>query len=202
MEELNSKLNAYKIPIGFFVVGVVLLIGGLFSSNLIGKPEPKIEFPKESIVSQSSLDEIKIDVSGAVNSPGVFTISENSRIEDAISLAGGFTDKANKEFISKKLNLSQKVTDGLKIYIPFEGEEAGEIRAVGGIGEIAGVSAQGKVGINSADQVSLEALPGIGPVTAKKIIENRPYAKVEELLSKKSVSKAVFTKIKELVDLN
>lgn len=205
MESINEKLNEYKLPIGLLLVGGVLLIGGLFSSNLIKKETPKpTNFPKESIVLESTLTDIKIDVAGAVNKPGVFSLNKEARVEDAIKLAGGFSDSASKEYVSKRLNLSQKITDGLKIYIPFEGESAsvGVIGGVRAIGEVAGISAQGKIGINSADQASLESLSGIGPVTAKKIIDNRPYASLEELLSKKAVSKSVYTKILELVDLN
>lgn len=203
MEDLNQKLNEYKVPLGFTFVGLVLLLGGLFSSNLINKKEPAPNFPKESIVSQSNLSEIKIDVSGAVNSPGVFTLDKNSRIEDAIRLSGGFSELASREFISKKLNLSQKVTDGLKLYIPFEGEEGSTgTAAVAGAAISDSPSGNGKIGINSADQASLETLPGIGPVTAKKIIDNRPYSSLEELLTKKSVSKSVYTKIADSIDLN
>jgi competence protein ComEA len=205
MEEFNEKLNQYKIPFGLLLVGGVLVAGGLFSSNLIQKEQPK-EFPKESILSQSNLTEVKIDVAGAVNNPGVFTLSKESRIEDAIKLAGGFTESADKEYISKGLNLSQKISDGQKIYIPFEGEMGlVSVPAVAGAAtslSSKNASLQGKVGINSADQASLEALPGVGPVTAKKIIDNRPYASLEELIDKKSVSKSVYVKILELVDLN
>ncbi len=202
MERFNEQLNEYKLPIGLLVLGGVLLIGGLFSSNLIKKQEaPK--FSKESIVSESSLKDVKVDVSGAVGRPGVFTLDKDSRIEDAIKLAGGFSGNANKEYISKRLNLSQKISDGLKIYIPFEGDNGVVVgRGVITSGTVAGASTAGKIGVNSADQASLESLPGIGPVTAKKIINNRPYASLEELLSKKAVSKSVYTKILELVDLN
>lgn len=206
MEGFNQKLNEYKLPIGLLLLGAVLLIGGLFSSNLIQKKETPKNFPKESIVSESQLSDVKIDVSGAVNNPGVFSLNKESRIEDAVKLAGGFSENASKEYVSKHLNLSQKISDGLKIYIPFEGEDSlgvgvvGKVGAVGG--EVAGVSASGKIGINSADQASLEGLPGVGPVTAKKIMEKRPYASLEELLSKKAVSKSVYTKILELIDLN
>lgn len=203
MEGLNQKLNEYKWPLGLFLVGGVMLIGGLFSSNLIQKEKHRESFPKESLVTKSELSEIKVDVSGAVNSPGVFSLNKDLRVEDAIKKAGGFSENANKEYISKSLNLSQKITDGLKIYIPFEGDPpaGGLVRSVQS-GAVAGVSTQGKIGVNGADQASLESLPGIGPVTAKKIIDNRPYASLEELLSKKAVSKSVYTKILELVDLN
>lgn len=203
MEGINDKLNEYKLPIGLLLVGGVLLIGGLFSSNLIQKKETTPGFPKESIVSESSLTEVKIDIAGAVNNPGVFSLAKDSRVEDAIKSAGGFSENANKEYVSKRLNLSQKITDGLKIYIPFEGEPASGGAGQGSIAGVAtSISSIGKIGINSADQASLEALPGVGPVTAKKIIDNRPYATLEELLSKKAVSKSVYTKILESVDLN
>lgn len=204
VEALNQKLSEYKIPIGLLVLGGVLLIGGLFSSNLIKKDSStQGNFPKESIVSQSSLSEVKVDIAGAVNNPGVFSLNKEARIEDAIKLAGGFNPNVNEEYVSKHLNLSQRITDGLKIYIPFEGEGLGGGTGVGVIaGAATSVSATPKIGINSAQQGSLESLPGIGPVTAKKIIDNRPYGSLEELLSKKSVSKSVYTKILELVDLN
>ena len=206
MDRINEKLNEYRIPIGLLLVGGVLLVGGLFSSNLVSsKKEEASSFPKESIVKESDLTEVKIDVAGAVNSPGVFSLPKEARIEDAIKLAGGFNPNVDRVFVSTKLNLAQKVSDGLKIYIPFEGDEAGVTGTIGGIrenGEVAGVSASGKVGVNSADQASLETLPGVGPVMAKKIIDNRPYNSIEELLNKKAVTKSVYSKILEFVDLN
>lgn len=201
METLNEKLNEFKLPIGLLLVGGVLVIGGLFSSNLLQKEKPKEDFPRESIVSESTISEFKVDVSGAVNNPGVFSLDKESRIEDAIKLAGGFDPEASKEFVAKNLNLSQKISDGLKIYIPFEGEKL-SISNPAVAGAATSVSASGKIGINSADQASLESLPGVGPVTAKKIIDNRPYSEIADLLSKKAVSKSVYTKISELVDLN
>lgn len=200
MEGFNQKLNEFKVPLGLFLLGGVLLVGGLFSSNLISPKETVKDFPKESMVSEADLAGVKIDVAGAVNSPGVFMLSKEARIEDAIKMAGGFNPNVNKEYVSQKLNLSQKVTDGLKVYIPFEGDEGISIPAVAGAA--ASESMTGKVGINSADQATLETLPGVGPSTAKKMIEKRPYGAIEELISKKAVSKSVYSKILEMVDLN
>lgn len=202
MDKFNEKLNEFKLPIGLLLVGGVLLVGGLYSSNL-AKPSKSVEIPKKSIVSDSELNEVKVDVAGAVNSPGVFTLSKESRIEDAIRLAGGFNPNVDKQFVAGKLNLAQKVSDGLKIYIPFEGDVVGITGIASTMGsEVAGVSTTGKIGINSANQEVLEKLPGVGPATAKKIIDNRPYATVEELLSKKAVSKGLYSKILDLIDLN
>ena len=206
MDKVNEKLNEFKIPLGLLLLGGVLLVGGFFSSNMALKKEEPDNFPKESIVSESQLNDVKVDVAGAVNAPGVFTLSKESRIEDAIRLAGGFNANVDKKFVAAKLNLSQKVTDGQKIYIPFEGDFVGTTGMTSTTGttgsEVAGVSATGKIGINSAGQAELEELPGVGEVTAKKIIENRPYNSIEALLSKKAVSKGLYSKIIELVDLN
>lgn len=210
MDRVNEKLNEYKLPLGLLLVGGVLLIGGFFSSNLVSpKDEASEDFPKESIVSDSNLNDVKVDVAGAVNAPGVFSLPKESRIEDAIRMAGGFNANVDRGFVASKLNLAQKVTDGLKIYIPFEGDPtsqgfAGQGPTTAGQGEVAGVAISwtGKIGVNSADLSLLETLPGVGEVTAKKIMEGRPYAEVGELLSKKAVSKGVYSKIVDLIDLN
>ncbi len=195
MESLNEKLNIYKVPIALCLVGLVLLIGGIVTSGLFTKPK---EYPKESIVEKSSTisQGIKIDLSGAIITPGVYSLDKDARVEDAIKAGGGFRQNANKEFISKNLNLSQKLNDGQKIYIPFEGEQALSTPS-----QVAGAST-GKVSINLGSQSELEALPGVGPVAASKIINTRPYGLIEELVSKKAITKSVFEKIKDQILLN
>lgn len=172
----------------------MLIVGGLFSSGLLStkkNPSQAEIFPKESLVSKSF---IKVDISGAVLKPGVISLEPGSRVEDVINLAGGFSKEANNEYISKSLNLSQKISDGQKIYIPFQGENFTSP-------QVAGVSTNGKIGLNSGTGSELESLPGIGPVTAGKIINARPYSDISELLSKKVVSKSVYEKIKDSVEI-
>lgn len=185
-----SLLDKFKLPIALSLVGIVLIIGGIFASNLT-KLNPKT-YPKESLVDSQKL--ISVDVAGAVKNPGVFKLKDGARIEEGIKAAGGFAENANQEYISKYLNLAQKLADGSKVYIPFQGEQVSGSQA-----GVAGSSSQVKVNINSASQAELEALPGIGPATASKIISGRPYQTVEELQGKKVVSNAVFEKIKEIV---
>lgn len=193
MENFNwrEKLDQFKLPIALSLVGIVLIIGGMFASGLT-QAKPK-EFPKESLVESQKI--ISVDVSGAVVKPGVYQLGDGSRIEDAIKEAGGFTETANGEYISKYLNMAQKLVDGSKVYVPLEGEQASGAKNVGTVAGVASANAQ--VNINTAVQAELEALPGIGPVTASKIISDRPYGKVEDLLDKKVVSKSVFEKIKD-----
>lgn len=190
-DNLLPLLERFKLPIALSFLGLVLIIGGIFSSGL--NKQKNNEFPKESLVEGVKL--LSIDVSGAVLNPGVYKLKDGSRIEDGIKAAGGFLEEASFEYISKSLNLAQKLTDGSKLYIPFKGESYS-----GGVsGSVAGTNTQAKVNINASTQGELEALPGIGPVTASKIISNRPYQQIEELVGKKVVGKAVFEKIKDLV---
>jgi competence protein ComEA len=208
VEGLNDKLNQYKLPIALSLVGIVLIIGGIFSSGLtstFSQSSSKATYAKSSPKASSSPSEqvsskvIKVDISGAVREPGVYTLNKDSRVEDALRLSGGFAASASGEYISRQLNLSQKLSDGQKIYIPFEGEKlVGSV--AGAATNLAGV--QGKVAINSATTDQLDSLPGVGPVTVQKIIAGRPYQDLQELVIKKAVSKSVYDKIKDLVDLN
>lgn len=192
MDGFLEKLEQFKLPIMLCVLGVVLILGGIFASGL--NKTQKREFPKESLV--DSRKTISVDIAGAVNNPGVYQLKEGSRIEEAISTAGGFAESANREYISKYLNLAQKLSDGSKIYVPFAGDPA-PVGAVQGV--VAGTQVQSQVNINTATQAELEALPGIGSVTASKIISDRPYQKIEDLLDKKIVSKSTFEKIKDSI---
>lgn len=189
----REKLEKFKLPIGLSLVGIVLMLGGIFSSGLTNS-QPK-SFPKESLVETQKTN--SVDVSGAVTNPGVYQLKDGARIEDAIKAAGGFSQDANKVYISKSLNMAQKLSDGTKVYVPFEGESG----VSGQGGAVAGTTAQAKVNINTALQSDLENLPGIGPVTASKIISDRPYQAVEDLLNKKVVSKAVFEKNKDMISV-
>lgn len=189
MDRINSLLDQYKIPIALSIIGVILIIGGIFSTGL-NKSKPK-SYPKDSIITKEQA-QISIDVSGAVLSPGVYKLSSDSRIEDAIRLAGGFAENADKEYISKSINLAQKISDGSKIYIPSDGE-----RSVSTTSNVIGVSSQGKVNINTSSSSELEALSGIGIVTAGKIIAARPYQDITDLVSKKVIGNSLFEKIKD-----
>ncbi len=203
MDKLKELVSSYRLPIAFTLLGVVLLGGGITSnfSQIASSSIKAEELPKASLVSAENITkDITVDVSGAVKSPGVYKFEKDSRVEDAIRQAGGFSEQAHKQFVSKSLNLATKLIDGQKIYIPFEGELASIAPIATTAALIPSVSNQtiqsGIVKLNSSSQSELEELNGVGPVTAKKIIDGRPYNTVGELLSKKVVSKSVYEKIK------
>ncbi len=197
MESINEFISRYKIPILLSFVGLVLIVGGILSSGLIVEPKStkKSSYSPQSVVNSSQINQIKVDISGAVNNPGVHDVSAESRVEDAIKSAGGFSASASAEFVNKTLNLSAKVSDGQKIYIPFKGENG-----PAAMGE--SFQSGGKISLNSGSLSEFDSLSGVGMVTAQKIINNRPYFVIEDLLVKKVVSKSVFEKIKDSLVVN
>ena len=130
--------------------------------------------------------EMVVDVSGAVEKPGVYRLGQGSRIVDALAAAGGLSSEADRDFLSKTINLSQVITDGMKVYVKPIGDDKGKMEQTGGVGEIGEI-----IYINSASKEELESLWGVGEVRAEAIIAGRPYSSVEELLTKKILPKNV-----------
>lgn len=196
--ELSRLLDRYKIPLGISLVGLVLLIGGLVSSGVVQKSLVKSTQVPETNSGQVLSRTIKVDISGAVRNPGVYELPFDARMEQALTAAGGVVPEVNQEYLSKSINLAQKLSDGMKIYLPFQGDPT---TGSGQGGTVAGASAAGTVSLNQASLSQLEALPGIGPVSAQKIIDNRPYGSIEELLIKKVIGKATYEKIKNKISI-
>ncbi|MBD1222861.1 ComEA family DNA-binding protein [Virgibacillus halodenitrificans] len=118
---------------------------------------------------------IMVDIKGAVAKPGVFEMPVESRVNDAIKLAGGFTADADQS----QVNLAQKVQDEMIINIPVIGEEPFTQ------GEVSSIQTE-KLSINYATQEEIETLNGIGPAKAQAIIQFREehgfFSTAEDLL--------------------
>ena len=131
-----------------------------------------------------------VDVTGAVAHPGVYRLAAGSRTVDALLAAGGMTGEADLD----ALNKAAPIRDGQRIYVPRPGET---IPAGGG-----GSDAQLKIDVNHATAAELEALPGIGPTTAARIVRSRgghPFTRIEELQTRGLVTARVFADIKDMV---
>lgn len=201
----------YYLPIAILVCGLILLSIGMI--QLLSSPAKLNEndtlntsLDQSStpiVVKQNSLE---VDVEGGVVSPGLYSLPSGSRIKDALIVAGGLSDEADRNAVAKQLNLAVKVTDGGKIYIP----KIGEIPAAASTGNISSGdnsmndvlgTTTGLININTASADELESLPGVGQVTAQKIIDGRPYGAVEDMLSRKVVGNSVYQKIKDKVSV-
>ena len=106
-----------------------------------------------------------IDVAGAVRRPGLYRLRSGSRIDDAIAAAGGPTPEAQLDTV----NLAAPIADGEQILVPGRGA-AGAAAAAASPPAAAGSSPTAPLDLNTATLEQLEALPGIGPVTAQKIL--------------------------------
>lgn len=136
-----------------------------------------------------------VDVAGAVRRPGLYSLREGSRINDAISAAGGPTAKAQLAAV----NLAAPIADGQQVVVPARGAVASAAASP----PAAGSAPSAPLDLNSATLEQLEALPGIGPVTAQKILDYRqahgPFHAVAELEGVPGIGPAHMAQLKDLV---
>jgi len=191
LDEATSFIKKNFLVLALVFCGLILLSIGLYQSFF--NQQEAILLPENTLEKATNTQQqLMVDVAGAVQKPGVYALDANSRVQDALIKAGGLSSQADREYIAKTINLAQVLSDGMKIYIPVVGSVVS--------GEVGGAST-GKVNINTASAATLDTLSGVGPVTIDKIISQRPYGSVEELLSKKSVTTSVYEKIKDEVSV-
>ncbi len=122
---------------------------------------------------------ITVAISGAVQVPGVYELPWGSRLTDLITEAGGLSYDAESTLI----NPAELLDTGSNIFIPsitiYKGEDL--------------------ISINSATQVELESLPGIGPSTANKIVRGRPYNRLEDLLRVSGIGEKTLDRLRPLI---
>lgn len=180
---------------GVVVVGAVgVMLSGYGVWEAVRPREAVVEIVEEG--EHGEPQSIYVDVAGAVERPGVYTLASGSRVGEALAAAGGLSAQADRNYVTRYLNLAEKVADGAKIYVPLIGES--ESSANQQISESVS-HGEGKVNINTASVSELDSLWGIGEARAQAIVDNRPYSSVEELESKAGIPSNVYEVIKERV---
>ena len=148
---------------------------------------------------------ITVDVDGAVMRPGLLTLPAGSRVGDAVAAAGGFTASADAR-AAASLNLAAPLVDGSQVSVLDRAAAAATGPATPGWDTASGPAvASGPIDLATATAAQLDTLPGIGPVTAQKILGARdeaPFASVDDLLKRNVVGPSTFEKIKSLVTVN
>jgi competence protein ComEA len=172
---------------------IAIFIAVALASTFIvtrGRSEP-IVAPAPIVVAPVQMT---IDVSGGVKQPGVYSLPANSRVVDAIAAAGG----ANSGTDLSDINLARILKDGEQIYVE---PAAIAVKSYGASPRV--VRKSGPININRATAKELDALPGIGPVLAARIVAyrktNGPFSTIEDLQKVSGIGGAKFTEFKSKV---
>lgn len=212
MAQLNKKIIAVAVAVVFCV---------LASFWPQQREENMLELEQQAMQTEEAAAEAKITVyvSGAVAKPGLHEIAPGSRAVDAIEAAGGMTEEANKD----RVNLAKICKDGMQVNVPrlsakelrklkqaqnvYAGENVNAaVNAVQTVNYVPAVQQDngGKIHLNSATLEELEELPGVGEVTAQRIVEYRNlhgFNKIEDIMNVKGIGQAKFNKMRPYLDL-
>lgn len=205
-----------KRKMTMITVAVAFVAGGIYFFSQQGEDPADTEdifsvTAKEAEMEQSVNESaaepeiIKVDVKGAVKSPGIFTAQAGDRVIDLISSAGSFTEKADKD----RINFAQIIEDQMVIYVPEIGEEdKGNLEniQVGTSGDaVTKGTSGGLVNLNTATQEDLQTLTGIGPSKANAILEYREtvgkFKEVDELKQVTGIGDKTFERLRDSISV-
>jgi competence protein ComEA len=180
---------------------VLALVGHRFAQvGAANKPET-VAAPLEPETKTLARPLLVVDVVGEVRRPGLYRLHDGARIADAVRRAGGAKPKADLA----ALNIAAPLVDGIQILVPSRARPAGAPATAGAGGSAAaGTGAPTmQVSLSSATIEELDQLPGIGPVTAQKIVDyrtaNGPFASVDDLDAVPGIGPTRIEQLRELV---
>ena len=193
-----------------WVVGLLaalLVVGSTWSGRPQVEPAPVEPAPTASPAAESpaatppvgvaadSAATVVVSVVGSVARPGLVTLPEGARVADAVTAAGGLLPDADPASV----NLAAVVSDGQQVAVGVPGAVA----AGGTVGGTDAPSGAGPVDLNAATAPDLDALPGIGPVLAQRIVEHRerngPFRTVEQRDDVPGIGPTTYAELAELV---
>ncbi len=195
MEKLNSLRE--KIVIGFLVL--LLIGGGVWRAVETSAPGGEVVLAgqqQQSLSADHDLVEepemITVHLVGAVNNPGVYHLSEGSRVFELLEIGGGFSEDADHEV----LNQARPLLDGEQIYIHRIGETTRSSTVQDG---------GGKININRASASDLTALPGIGDVRANQIVAHREahgfFTDLEQIMDVSGIGQTTFSNMVDQITI-
>jgi competence protein ComEA len=208
----STALVGASVLVVLLVLAGQRLAGAGAASGGAGRSAGATEVAPLEAISTPAAAASRVVVVGAVNRPGLYRLREGSRVADAVSRAGGATRRANLA----ALNLAAPLVDGVQVLVPARVEAAGGsvpggdalAAGAGGVGAGAvgaGTTQAGVMGtlsLATATAEQLDELPGVGPVTAQKILDYRaehgPFRSVDDLDAVPGIGP---TRIEQLRDL-
>ncbi len=215
---LKKKIYRYRFEVILMCLSlIVLIITAILFYQESSATTPIMTMNEHSSTPTRNIQKvIFVDISGAVKKPNVYKMSQGDRLKQLIDQAGGITDDADLFYFNTHFNLAQQLYDEQKVYIPTNVEITNNLLPPELIMLISSLAPQvnklsednadnqtsmqqNQIDINSASLAELESLPSIGQVSAQKIIDNRPYQSIEELLTREVVGEGTWQKIQDLI---
>lgn len=211
LKSLSRRAGLARVPfpvlacvaVACIVLVVLALVRFVPTGSSAGQDFEAPAPAEEQVVDEqdSDVQQVGVDVEGAVASPGLYLVSADARVNDAVAAAGGMTQDADRQ----RVNLAQKVEDGMQVYVPSREEAAaasGAAATGAGQASASGLS-KGKVNLNTASAEELQTLSGIGPSLSQRIIDyrqaNGPFKSVEDLRKVPGIGDTRFKSLKDLV---
>lgn len=169
------------------LAAVALALLAVAGRTLAGAGTATVQPAATLVPEQTAAPKLVVHVAGAVRRPGLYRLAEGKRVADAVARAGGATAPAD----TAAINLAAPLADGMQVLVPR--------RVAGGSGATAG----GRVSLSSATAAELDELPGIGPVTAQKILDYRAehggFRSVEDLDAIPGIGPARVEQLRDVV---
>lgn len=200
---LTNNRERLKTAILPLLIGIAVLFFWVYGSSDtdeiviedVNSDKQDVEQVEKQESQESKSGNIYVDISGAVDSPGVYMVRNGTRLFEVIEMAGGLLNSADID----GLNQAETVTDGQKIIVYEKGDE-GSNNAAGGT---ANNKDSTRININYADSAELQMIPGIGPSKAERIIEyrnmNGRFDSVEDLKNITGIGDKTLESIKEYI---
>ncbi|MHA2672515.1 helix-hairpin-helix domain-containing protein [Streptococcus agalactiae] len=166
-------------------------------STITEKKVPMISHVKDKVSNQ-----VTVDVKGAVNHPGVYSLPSQSRVTDAIKRAGGLSNLAD----SKSVNLAQKLQDETVIYVAQKGEKITVVEEEKANNIATQGNSKGKINLNKADLSSLQTISGVGAKRAQDILDYRDsqggFKTIDDLKNVSGIGEKTLEKLRQDVTID
>jgi competence protein ComEA len=180
------------VTVGVLLAALALVGQRLAQAGASRAPEP-LAVPLEPVAETPRRSVLVVHVVGAVRRPGLYRLREGSRIADAVRRAGGAVGDADLAAV----NLAAPLVDGVQVLVPAAAAPGAAAAAP------AGPAAGGAISLSSATVDELDELPGVGLVTAQKIVDYRtehgPFASVDDLDAVPGIGPGRIEQLRELV---
>lgn len=176
-----------KVILG--LLAALLIAGGIWRALPRGQPTGLVKIDRPARDEEAEPEPVTVHLVGAVRLPGVYKLPAGSRVYELIDAAGGAAGDADLE----QVNLARPLFDGEQVMIPRKGETP--VQQPG----------SQKININRSTAEELAALPGIGPVLARRIVEHRDrngyFRDITEIMDVTGIGEGIFSSIEELITI-